>query len=226
MNGLLAGMLRLRAFEALRYREYRLLMYGQFSGNMGMWMDEVTRGWLIYELTNSAVQLGMVRGIQLIPFLLLSPLAGSAADRYSRKTQLLIAQSLNVLVYAATALLIFTGVIRPWHVYVTAFLVAVVQVFQQPARAAMISDTVPSEYLTNAIGLGALVFNVARIIGPAVAGAIIFLGGTAGAYSVQTACLVLATVWTVQLRPARRPPRGWRAPRRSRRPASSTRTSA
>ena len=204
MNGFLAAILRLRAFEALRYREYRLLSYGQVSGNMGMWMDEVTRGWLIYQLTDSALQLGLVRGIQLFPFLFLSPLAGSAADRYSRKTQLLIAQSLNVLVYGATALLIFTGLIRPWHVYVTAFLVAVVQVFQQPARAAMISDTVPPEYLTNAIGLNALVFNIARIIGPAVAGAVIFLWGTGGAYSVQSAFLVLATVWTVQLRPVRR----------------------
>jgi MFS family permease len=212
MNGFLAAMLRLRAFEALRYREYRLLSYGQVSGNMGMWMDEVTRGWLIYQLTDSAVQLGLVRGIQLIPFLLLSPLAGSAADRYSRKAQLLIAQSLNVLVYAATALLIFTGLIRPWHVYLTAFLVAVVQVFQQPARAAMISDTVPPEYLTNAIGLGALVFNLARIVGPAVAGALIFVSGTGGAYSVQAAFLCLATVWTLQLRPVRRPPDGARKP--------------
>ena len=59
---------------------------------MGQWMDEVTRGWLIYELTNSAVQLGLVRGIQVIPYLLLSPVAGSAADRYSRKTQVVVAQ--------------------------------------------------------------------------------------------------------------------------------------
>jgi hypothetical protein len=72
---------RVRAFEALSHREYRLLWYGQVFSSMGTWMDQVTRGWLIYELTNSALHLGMVRGIQAITFLLLSPIAGSTADR-------------------------------------------------------------------------------------------------------------------------------------------------
>ncbi|HWH76668.1 MAG TPA: MFS transporter, partial [Candidatus Binatus sp.] len=154
----IAWLVRLRAFEALRYREYRLLWYGQVFASMGTWMDQVTRGWLIYELTNSALQLGMVRGIQAIPFLLLSPIAGSTADRYSRKFQVVTAQFANGFLYAITALLIFTGQIRPWHVYVTAFLMACVQVFLQPSRSAMISDSVPPNRLTNAIGLNAMVF--------------------------------------------------------------------
>ena len=141
----------------LRQREFRLLWLGQACTGMGTWMDQVTRGWLIYELTNSAVQLGLVRGVQAIPFLLLSPIAGSAADRYSRKMQVVLAQVGNGLIYAATAVLIFTGQIRPWHVYVTAFLMAMVQVFQQPARGAMVSDAVPPENLTNAIGMNAVV---------------------------------------------------------------------
>src|SRR5438128_7848823 len=147
----LHALLQLRAFEALRYRDYRLIWYGQVFASMGTWMDQVTRGWLIYELTDSALQLGLVRGIQAIPFLLLSPVAGSIADRYSRKMQMVVAQFGNGLIYAVTAVLIFTGQIKPWHVYVTAFLMAVVQVFQQPARGAMVSDAVPPENLTNAI---------------------------------------------------------------------------
>ena len=79
---------------------------------MGTWMDQVTRGWLIYELTDSALQLGLVRGIQAIPFLLLSPIAGSTADRYSRKFQVVAAQFANGFLYAVTALLIFAGLIR------------------------------------------------------------------------------------------------------------------
>ena len=79
------ALIQLRVFQALRHREFRLLWLGQASTGMGTWMDQVTRGWLIYELTDSAVQLGLVRGIQAIPYLLLSPIAGSAADRYSRK---------------------------------------------------------------------------------------------------------------------------------------------
>jgi len=169
-----------------------------------MWMDQVTRGWLIYELTDSALQLGLVRGIQAIPFLLLSPVAGTAADRYSRKTQVVVAQSASALVFAATALLIFTGRIEPWHVYVTSFLMAIAQVFQQPARASMVADAVPLESLTNAIGLNSVVFNVARSTGPALAGVLIAAIGTGGSYSTQAIFLVLATVWTVQLRPAHR----------------------
>ena len=92
-------------------------------------MDQVTRGWLIYELTDSALQLGLVRGVQAIPFLLLSPVAGSVADRYSRKMQVVLTQIATGLLFAVTALLIFTGQIRPWHVYVTAVLMAIVQVF-------------------------------------------------------------------------------------------------
>ncbi len=208
----LDALLHLRAFEALRHHEYRLLWYGQIFASMGTWMDQVTRGWLIYELTNSAVQLGLVRGIQAIPFLLLSPVAGSTADRYSRKTQVVVAQVMNGLLYAVTALLIFTGQIQPWHVYATAFAMAVVQVFQQPARAAMISDAVPPGNLTNAIGLNAMVFNVARSTGPALAGLLIATVGTGGSYTVQAVFFFLATVWTAQLRSAQRFAAGSRGP--------------
>ena len=159
----------------------------------------MARGWLIYELTDSTVQLGLVRGIQIIPFLLLLPIAGSVADRYSRKTQLMIAQTLHALVLAATALLIFADQIQPWHVYVTAVLVASAQVFQQPSRSAMVSDAVPREYVTNAIGITSMVFNVARTVGPALAGALIVAAGTGGAYAAQALCLLLATLWTAQL---------------------------
>ncbi len=89
---------------------------------MGIWMDEVTRSWLLYELTNSAVQLGLVQGVQAIPFLLLSPVAGSAADRFPRKVQVLVPQVVIGFVHAVTAFLIFTGLIQPWHVYFAAFL--------------------------------------------------------------------------------------------------------
>jgi len=197
--GPLRRLARLRAFEALRHREYRLLWYGQVFASLGTWMDQVTRGWLIYELTDSAFQLGMVRGIQAIPFLLLSPIAGSAADRYSRKFQVVAAQLANGFLYAVTGALILSGLIEPWHVYVTALLMACVQVFLQPSRAAMISDTVPPKSLTNAIGLNAVVFNMARSTGPALAGVLISLFGTGHCYMVQAAFFFLATVWTAQM---------------------------
>ena len=193
-------LLRLRALEALRYREFRLLWYGQVFTSMATWMDSIARGWLIYELTDSSFQLGLVRGVQAIPTLLLSPIAGTAADLYSRKTQILIAQIVDGLLYAWVAIMILTGDIRPWHVYLTSLGLATVQAFQLPSRSAMISDSVPADCLTNAMGLNAVVFNSARSAGPALAGVLIALYGTAGSYSVQAIFYLLATVWTIMLR--------------------------
>src|SRR5262249_7227482 len=190
----LDALLRLRTFEVLRYREFRLLWLGQASTGMGTWMDQVTRGWLIYELTDSAVQFGLVRGIQAIPYLLLSPIAGSAADRYSRKTQVVLAQFVNGLVYAVTALLIFTHAIKPWHVYITALIMAAVQVFQQPARTAMFSHPLPPGHFSHPFGLNAVVFNVARSTGPALAGMLIAISGTGGGYSVPAFFFLFAGI--------------------------------
>ena len=197
---LLAPLLRVRALASLRYRDYRLLWFGHVFTSMAFWMDQVTRGWLIYELTDSTVQLGLVRGVQAIPILVLSPIAGSAADRYSRKTQILIAQIIDGAMFGALALLILTGQIQPWHVYVTAFAMACVQTFQQPARAAIIGDVVPREGLTNAIGLNSIIFNVARSTGPALAGVLIVAFGTGGAFAAQAMFYLLATYWTLRLR--------------------------
>jgi MFS family permease len=207
---LLDALRRLRALEALGHREFRLIWYGQIFTSMATWMDQVARGWLIYELTNSAFQLGLVRGVQAIPILLLSPLAGSAADRYSRKMQVLVAQVVDGVLYTAVALLIFTNQIQPWHVYVSAFGMSIVWTFQQPSRAAMVGDAVPLGQLTNAIGLNSIVFNVARSAGPAVAGLLIAIFGTGASYLAQGAFYLLATIWTVQLRSPQRFPAGAR----------------
>ena len=196
----LVGFLELKIFEALRHSEYRLLWIGNVFSSMATWMDQVTRGWLIYELTNSSFQLGLIRGVQALPILLLAPIAGSTADRYSRKSQVMVALVVDAFLYGLLAVMIFARAIEPWHVYVTAVLMASVWTFQQPSRASMVSDSVPPESLTNAIGLNAMMFNVARITGPAVAGLIIAGWSTGGAYAVQSVFYVLATIWTIKLR--------------------------
>jgi predicted MFS family arabinose efflux permease len=94
-----------------------------------------------------------------------------------------------------------TGHIQPWHLYATAFGMAIVQTFHQPARAAMIADAVPPRDLTNAIGLNSLAFNMARSTGPALAGFLIATLGTASCYAVQAGFYLLAIVWTLRLRP-------------------------
>lgn len=192
-------MLRLPALEALRQKEFRLLWYGTIFTSMATWMDSIARGWLMYELTHSSWQLGLVRGVQAIPTLLFSPIAGSAADLYSRKSQMIVAQVIDVILYGWVATMIFTGEIRPWIIYVTSVGLATVQAFQQPSRASMVSDSVAPKYLTNALGLNAVVFNSARSAGPALAGILIAAFGTGASYSVQALFYLLATIWTFSL---------------------------
>ena len=115
-----------------------------------------------------------------------------------------MAQLVDGLLYGVIALLIFTGQIQPWHVYVTAFGMSIVWTFQQPSRAAMVGDAVPLNQLTNAVGLNSIVFNVARSAGPALAGFLIAVFGTAGSYTAQAIFYLLATIWTVQLRSGQR----------------------
>jgi predicted MFS family arabinose efflux permease len=110
-----------------------------------------------------------------------------------------LTQIANALLFAVTALLIFTGQIRPWHVYVTAVVAGMGLAIQQPARASIVTESVPPESLTNAIGLTSLIFNMARLTGPALAGAIIAVSDTGGAFAVQAVCMLIATAMAVRL---------------------------
>jgi MFS family permease len=194
-------MARWQTFAALRHREFRLLWAGQTAGALAGWMDMVTRGWLMYELTRSPVQLGLVQGIQALPILLLSPVAGSVADRHARKPLVVAAQVIAATLYGCLAALVLTGNVQPGHLYAMAFAMAVIQTFHQPARAAMVADAVPPQHLTNAIGLSSIGYNVARSTGPAIAGLLIARFGTGSCYVVQSAFYVLAVIATLGLRP-------------------------
>jgi MFS family permease len=170
---------------------------------MGMWMDQIARGWLIYELTDSTVQLGLVTALRAAPLLLLSPVAGALADRYDRKVQLIVALTIDGASHALMAVLILSGLIEPWHVYATGAVTSIASVFEQPVRQAMVANVVDRRRLTNAIGLDSMVFNVSRSTGPALAGALIALAGTGASYAAQAAFYLLATLLTMQLRPLR-----------------------
>src|SRR5262245_5697700 len=166
---------------------------------MAMWMDQVARTWLLYDLTRSPLQLGLLAGLTAVPMLFLSPIAGTAADRYDRKLQVMVAQVLDAVMYAILAILIVSGLIEPWQVYVSTVAHSIVSTFHQPARAAMVSDAVPSRDLTNAIALTSVSFNVSRSVGPALAGVLIASVGTASSYIVEGALYLLATAITIPL---------------------------
>jgi MFS family permease len=190
---------RMRTFEALQFRDFRLLWLGQAGNTIGQWMDQVTRGWLMYELTGSPLQLGLAMAARAVPLLLFSVVAGFVADRYGRKRQLIISQVTNAVLNWVLAGLVLTGQVQPWHVYVTALLAGVVMAFQQPARQAMIPDLVDRARLGNAIGLQSLAFNASRTIAPGIAGLLIAAVDVGGSYIVQGFIYAIATVWTAQI---------------------------
>src|SRR5688572_15611057 len=168
---------RFRTFESLAVRDYRLMWLGQCNNSMGQWMDMVTRGWLIYSLTASPVQLGLATATRGLPLLLFGVIAGALADRSGRKVQLIVAQATNCGLNLTLATLVLTGWVQPWHVYATGFMAGTVQAFQQPARQTLISDIVGNDRLMNALALNSAAVNSSRAIGPSVAGALITVVG-------------------------------------------------
>ena len=190
---------RLGTFDSLALRDYRLLWLGQLSTSLGQWMDQTARAWLVYNLTGSALQLGMVSAVRGAPLLIFGIVAGVAADRYNRKIQLVVSQVVNALLNVILATLIITGHIQVWHIYVTGFLAGTVQAFQQPARQVLINDLVGEKHLMNAISLNSAVFNLSRGVGPAICGILIVAFGVDISYYIQAALYAFATVWTIQI---------------------------
>lgn len=183
---------RIRTFDALSNENFRHIFLGQMCTGMGLWMDHVARGWLVYSLTHSPLQLGLVMAIRGLPLLLFGLIAGVIADRYSRRIQLIIAAAINAIFSFILATLVLTGKIEVWHIYVTGFLGGISHAFQPPARMALINDLVGKQKLMNAVALSSAAFNVSRGVGPALAGFIITYLGVSGSYYAETVLYLVA----------------------------------
>lgn len=163
-----------RATRSLRARNFRLYFTGQGVSLIGTWMQRVAMGWLAYRLTESALVLGLVGFAGRIPTLVLAPFAGVAADRWDRRRILYVTQLLSMLQAVVLAALVLGGVVEIWHVLALATFLGVLDSFDIPARQSFFVQLIDDpEDLGNAIALNSSVFNVARLIGPAVAGALI-----------------------------------------------------
>jgi MFS family permease len=160
-------------FAALRIRNYRLFATGSLVSNVGTWMQRVAQDWLVLTLTGSAGALGVTTGLQFLPIVLFSPIAGVIADRYPKRRVLAVTQTAMGVTAGSLGLLAVTGVVEPWHVYVIAFLFGVGTAVDAPARQAFVNEMVDRDLLPNAVGLNSAGFNLARMIGPALAGGLI-----------------------------------------------------
>jgi MFS family permease len=173
---------RSSTFEALKIRNYRYFATGSFVSNIGTWLQRVAQDWLVLALTGSAGALGITTGLQFLPILLFSPFAGVLADRYSKRKVLTITQAMMGVTAAILGVLAVTGTVEVWHVYVLTFLFGTGTAIDTPARQAFVNEMVDNERLSNAVGLNSASFNLARMIGPAVAGLLIaWMGEGVGA---------------------------------------------
>lgn len=168
-----------KTFSALRHRNYRLFLFGQFISLAGTWMQTIAQGWLVYEISGSEMALGLVGFASAIPALLISPMAGVITDRVSRRSLLVATQSGAMMLALILATLTFLGVVQVWHVILLAVGLGVVNSFDGPARQAFVVEMVGRDDLPNAIALNSMTFNSGRIIGPAIGGLVLVLVGAA-----------------------------------------------
>lgn len=179
-------------FRSLKGFNYRLWAGGAFVSNVGTWMQRIAQDWLVLTgLThNNATAVGVVMALQFAPLVLLLPVSGYAADRFDRRKLILATQTALGALALGLGLLTVSGRVQLWHVYGFAFLLGCVTAFDTPARQTFVSELVGEEDLANAVALNSTSFNIARMLGPAVAGVLIAAIGTGWLFLINAASFV------------------------------------
>ena len=184
------------AFRALRHRNFRLFFGGQLTSLIGTWMQTAAQSWLVLKLTNSPLMLGTVSFANYLPILIMTLFAGVIVDRVDRRRLIILTQALLMMSAFTLATLTWTGVVRVQYVIMLAAFNGVVSSFDMPGRQAFVVKMVGIEDLSNAIALNSLMFNSARMIGPAVAGLLIAGLGTAMCFFLNGVSY-LAVIWSL-----------------------------
>jgi MFS family permease len=178
-------------FQSLQIRNYRLFSLGQLISLIFGWVQITAQDWLVLQVTHdSGTALGVVTAFQFSPILLLSLYSGKLADRFDKRTLLIIVNGAWLVLAAAMGTLVLAGDIRLWQIFTFAALWGTVNAVEMPVRQSFVSELVPPELLPNALALSAATFNTARIIGPAVGGVAIALLGTGSAFVLNAASYV------------------------------------
>lgn len=193
-------------FAAMRHRDFRLFLIGQFVSLCGTWLQMVAQGWLVFQLTNSPFDVGLVTALGSAPILLFTLYGGVIADRVNKRKFVLFLQVVKLVEALALAVLTHLDLITvPW-IMVLAVFAGLASAFEVPARQAMIADIVDRADLMNAIALNSSAYNAARVVGPAIAGALIAAVGIAACFYVNAASY-LAVVGALVVMRAQTPAR-------------------
>lgn len=172
-------------FSSLKVRNFRIYWFGMLVSLIGTWIQAVAQSWLVFELTNSALLLGVVGFISSIPIFLFSLFGGVLADRMNKRNILIATQSAFMLLAFLLAVLTQMKLITPWQIMLIAGLNGLVMAFDAPSRQAVVVELVGKENLFNAIALNSVAFNSSRVIGPAFAGVLVAYIGMSGCFYIN-----------------------------------------
>jgi MFS family permease len=193
---------------ALRSRNYQLFFAGQGISLIGTWMTQIATVWLVYDLTSSALMLGVVGFTSQIPNFLLTPFGGVLVDRFSRQRILVVTQMLAMLQSLTLAALALSGVIQIWHLLVLSLFQGIINAVDSPARQTIVTELVDRpQDLANAIAINSTMFNGARLVGPAIGGLLIARVGEAYCFLIDgvSYIAVIIALLAMRLKPKQMP---------------------
>ena len=188
-------------FSSLYVRNYRLYYVGQIVSTSGTFMQSIAQAWLVLKLTNSGTALGIASALQYVPILLLGPYGGVIADRISKRKILYFTQSISAVLALILGALVITGLAQVWMVYVLAFSLGMVTVFDNPARQTLYVELVGADNLRNAVTLYSTLVNLARMIGPAIAGVVIAAFGLGPCFLINGVSYFAVVIMLAMLHP-------------------------
>jgi MFS family permease len=174
-----------RVAAAFSSRDFRVLWLGAFSSTVGTWMQKVAQSWLVFTLTGSTFFLGLDDFLGQLPILLFTLIGGVIADRHDRRWLLLGSQCVQMVSAFVLAALVYWEAVRVWHILTLSFVTGLAQAFGGPAYQSLIPSLIKKEHLPNAIALNSIQFNLARVIGPLLAGATLAAWGTAACFGLN-----------------------------------------
>jgi MFS family permease len=192
-----------KTFVAMRHRNFQLFVIGQLISSVGTWMQIIAQGWLVYQLSQSELALGIVGFASALPALFITPWGGVVVDRMPKRTLLIITQTASMIFAFILAALTVADIVQVWHVVALAVGLGVVNAFDGPARQAFVVEMVGRADLPNAIALNSMTFNGARIFGPAIGGILLATVGAGWCFfwNGLTFLAVIVGLWAMDLPP-------------------------
>ncbi len=193
--------------RALNHADFRRFFGAQLVSQIGTWMQSVAQAWLVLQLTDSPLLLGLIGTLQFAPMLLFSVVAGAIADRLPKRQLLMVTQAALAGQALTLTILIWSGHVQYWHVGVLATLAGVANTLDNPARQSFVVDMVGRDDVINAIALNSAAFNAARVIGPVLAGLLIAHFGVVPAFVINSTSFLVVLVTLGRIRAEGRPRR-------------------